>query len=69
MEIKRGPKKLHSFLMLLNQSSRGNREPRAERMYYAALLLGEQSLIALIQQVCSVDDGGVLLLIFKNRVF
>ena len=27
-------------------------------MYYAGLLLGEQSLMALIQQVCSVDGGG-----------
>lgn len=69
MEIKRGPKKLHSFLMLLNQSSRGSGGLWAEHMYYAGLLLGEQSLMTLIQQVCSVDDGGgVLFIILKNKV-
>lgn len=44
--------------MLLNQSSRGAGGLRAEHMYYEGLLLGEQSSMALIQQVCSVDGGG-----------
>lgn len=69
MEIKRGPKKLHSFLMLLNQSSGGSGGLGAEHMYYEVLLPGEQSLMALIQQVCAVDGGGVLFIIFKNRAF
>lgn len=55
--------------MLLNQSSRGSGGLWAEHMYYAASLLGEQSLMALIQQVCSIDDGGVLFIICKNGVF
>lgn len=32
------------------------------------LAAGEQSSMALIQQVCSVDGGGVLFIILKNRV-
>lgn len=55
--------------MLLNQSSRGSGGLGAEHMYYAVLLFGAQSLMALIQQVCAADDGGVLFIISKNRVF
>lgn len=67
MEIKRGPKKLHSFLMLLNQSSRGSGGLWVEHMYYAASLLGEQSFMALIQQVCSLDDGGSVIVNFQEQ--